>query len=153
MSLISISGHLKDAFGNPLAAAPVTFRLYNYNGNLPTVSATNILVPIVVELITDNTGLYSGTIQGNDTISPTGTVYEVNFGGGASASYSFSGAGPINLDSYPPVSSVPVPTGPVPANILGGNNTFTGANVFHWKQFIYWQQHPQRDRDVYEYQR
>src|SRR6478609_6608785 len=117
MATIAISGHLFDAFGNPLAAAPVTFRLFNFDGNLPTVINTNVLVPILVKLVTDAAGFYSGNIQGNDTISPAGTVYEVNFGGGASASYSFSGAGPINLDSYSPVSSVPVPTGPVPANI------------------------------------
>ena len=130
MALITVSGHLKDNQGNPLASTDVTFDLVNYAPNLPTVSGTNVLVPISTTLTTDNTGFYTGSIQGNDTISPASTLYQVSFGPGALAIYNFIGAGPIALDSYPPVSVIPVPVGPVPTNILTGNNIFSGTNSF-----------------------
>jgi len=130
MALITISGYLKDNQGNPLASTDVTFDLVNYAPNLPTVSGTNVLVPISTTLTTDATGLFSESIQGNDTISPASTLYQVSFGSKAMAIYSLIGAGPIDLDSYPPVSVIPVPAGPVPTSILTGNNIFSGTNAF-----------------------
>lgn len=131
MAQISISGHLFNSSGAPIANASVVFQLINYGGNLPYVSGTNILAPVTVTFTTNGSGVFSGNIQGNDTITPSGTVYQVSYGSGVVASYSFTGAGPINLDSFPPLSQVPAPSGPLPSNILTSNNVFTGSNTFN----------------------
>jgi hypothetical protein len=130
MSTIAISGHLKDPLGNALAGANVTFRLTNFT-SIPIATGTNIVVPIITTLTTDATGLFSGQIQGNDTITPANTLYQVNFTAGPLALYSFTGAGPINLDVYPPLAgATPPAVGPVPTNLLTSTNQFTGVNTF-----------------------
>lgn len=130
MALVTVTGHLYNSFGQALNGASVTFRLTNLGGNLPVITGTNIIVPIIVTLATNSSGFFTGTLQGNDTISPANTLYDVSFADTDFVSYSFVGAGPINLDSYPPVNVFPVPSGPLPSNILTSNNTFTGTNNF-----------------------
>lgn len=91
---------------------------------------TNIIVPTSLSATTDATGAYSISLQGNDTISPDGTYYSVTFATFVGANYEFVGTGPLNLNTYPPITVIPVPTSPVPTNILTSNNIFTGTNVF-----------------------
>ena len=131
MALITVSGHLFDAEGNPLVAAPVVFQIGTFNGNILTVSGTNIVIPKQVSMTTNSSGFFTGSIQGNDTISPSGTFYQVSFANKSQAIYLFTGAGPINLDSYAPTVIIPVASTPTAAvDILPLNNTFTGTNTF-----------------------
>ena len=130
MALLTITGHLFDATGTPLVGAVVRFQLVNFFNNVPTVTGTNILVPTMIPMITNSSGVYTGMLQGNDTISPLNTAYQVSFTPSVVAEYIFTGSGTINLDTFPPASQVPPPVGPVPSNILTGNNTFTGTNTF-----------------------
>lgn len=118
MALIPISGHLFDSTGTPITNANVRFQLTNFGANITTVTGTNVVVPTTVLLVTNSSGLYSGSIQGNDTITPTGTVYQVSFASSLTAQYIFTGSSPISLDSYPPATVIPVPPAPVPTNIL-----------------------------------
>ncbi len=131
MALITVSGHLKDASGAAVANGLVTAALVSLSGNLPYVSGTTVVVPLFVTFTADANGVFSGTLYGNDSITPANTLYEITYGGLTRAVYSLTGAGPVNLDSLTPVTVIPVPTGPLPTNILTSNNIFTGINNFN----------------------
>lgn len=124
MALITVSGHLFDTEGSPLVNAPVVFQLGNFNGNILTVSGTNIVIPKQISMTTDASGHFMGAIQGNDTISPSGTFYQVSFANKSQAIYLFTGAGPINLDSYPPTIIIPALSVPT-----SGNGTVTSVGL------------------------
>lgn len=130
MAQITITGHLFDSTGTAQVGAPVWFELTNLNGNVPYVSGTNVIVTTKVIVTTTAGGAYTAQIQGNDTITPANTFYKVTFNNNEVNYYSFTGAGPISLDSFTPLTTLPVPTGSVPTNILTGNNLFTGSNSF-----------------------
>jgi len=147
MALITVSGHLFDAEGNPLVAAPVVFQIGNFNGNILTVSGTNIVIPKQVTMTTNSSGFFTGSIQGNDTISPSGTFYQVSFANISQAIYLFTGAGPINLDSFAPTVIIPVAGIPtsgtttlkqvVPTGTVNGVNTvFTLPSSTTSGQFV-----------------
>jgi hypothetical protein len=130
MALITVSGTVYNSFGVAVPNAAINFRLTNLNGQIPVITSTAIIVPTTVTLTTNSSGVFTGSIQGNDTITPSGTLYEVSFAGSDFATYSFVGAGPINLNSYSPITMQPPPNGTVPTNILTGNNIFSGNNSF-----------------------
>jgi len=131
MALITVSGQLNTILGVAVPNGTVTFLLTNLEGNLPYVSGTNIIVPTIVTVTANASGAFTANIQGNDTITPAGSIYQVTYVNTTTSSYVFTGAGPINLNSYPPLSQIPVPVGPVPTNILTGNNIFTGTDTFN----------------------
>ena len=102
------------------------------------VASTGILVP---KLSTSATGTnVSLSLWGNDVVVDQAngakdtyyivTLYNTSNTPVWTASYSFTGSAPVNLVGFPSLTSVPAPSGPVPTNILTGNNTFTGTNVF-----------------------
>lgn len=130
MALITVSGHLLDASGVAQVGAPVTFELVNLNGNLPYVSGTNIIVTTKVSVTATAGGVFTAQIQGNDTITPSGTFYKFTANSNQVSYYQFVGVGPYNLDSTTPLTTFPIPVGPLPTQILTGNNTFTGSNNF-----------------------
>jgi hypothetical protein len=132
MSQITVTGHLYDSTGTPIANAPVKFTLSNLNGNTPYVNGTNIIVPSSVSTTTNSLGFFSIQIQGNDTITPAGTFYQVQYSNApyVVSNYLLTGSGPIDLDSTAPLTIFPIPVGPLPTSILTGNNTFSGSNIF-----------------------
>lgn len=130
MAQITITGHLFDSTGTPQVGAPVWFELVNLNGNVPYVSGTNVIVTTKIIVTTITGGAYTAQIQGNDTITPANTFYKVTFNNNEVNYYSFTGAGPINLDSFVSLTTFPVPTGSLPTSILTSNNVFTGTNSF-----------------------
>lgn len=130
MFQITVTGNLYDPSGTALVGAPVWFELVNLNGNVPYVSGTNIVIPQKVTVTTTSGGAFTAQIQGNDTITPPSTFYKVTFDNNQVNYYSFTGAGPINLNSFTSLTTLPVPTGSLPTNILTSNNVFTGSNSF-----------------------
>lgn len=140
MALITVSGHLFDPSGAPTAGS-VTFQLANFGANIPRVIGTNAVVATFVTFTATTAGVWSGTIQGNDTIdpgstqSPPTTYYIVSFRDAANnviraLPFQFTGAGPANLDTQGPMNSVPLPVTPNNAALLASNNTFSGSNTF-----------------------
>lgn len=142
MSQITVSGHLFNLSG-AATAGTVTFTLTNYGDNQPRVLGTNAIAPISITFAANASGVWSGSIQGNDTIDPGAsntpptTFYSVTFVDAQgrvvqSLPFQFTGAGPANLDSQAPMSTIPSPTTP-PNNaaLLAANQTFTGNNTFN----------------------
>ena len=133
MSQITVNGHLFDTTGTPLNGATVAFQLVNLAGNIPIVTGTNTVATPLVTTTTNTSGFFTVQIQGNDTISPLGTYYQVTFNGNQTAYYKFTGAGPINLDNPGSalLTTLPPPVGLPTNSILTGNNIFTGNNTFN----------------------
>jgi len=107
----TVTGTLLDPQGNAISGK-VTFTLTNYgSNNVPRVAGTNVIVNTApISLSTSATGAFSGTIQGNDTITPAGTLYVVTFYNGAavylSGTYSITGT-TLDLTSATPTSVIP----------------------------------------------
>ncbi len=113
----TVTGHVTDAAGNGLIGAVVYFRLVDsqklqvFGGDQPRVSGSEtIFVPLADQVIAGAGGAFSIVLNGNDVISPTGTMYAV--------SYSYNGFawGPIYYTitgtSFDLDSAIP---GPAPA--------------------------------------
>ncbi len=84
----------------------------NYGiGNLPRVQGTNLVVNVTpIDVLAALDGTFSATIQGNDTITPNGTLYQVTlYAGGQvflSANYSITGS-TFDLNTATPLGAVP----------------------------------------------
>ena len=131
MALITITGHLKDNQGN-IVQGSVVFQLVNYGGDNPRVSGTNIIVSIQTTVSADTAGFFTASIQGNDTIIPSGTYYQVTYRNALGkpatiVSYSFTGAGPINLDTQAVLN--PPPSPPSPATLDQTYIRIDGSNI------------------------
>jgi len=77
---VSVSGNLKDPALNNVTAPNsfVRFCLQNYGANIPRVISTGAVVAACApNFLPDTSGNISGSIQPNDTISPSGTFYRV----------------------------------------------------------------------------
>jgi len=72
-----VTGTFLDAAGNPQSGIEVSFLLDGYDGDYPRLQGTSMLVPLRVVATTDVNGKISATVDGNDTITPTGTYYRV----------------------------------------------------------------------------
>lgn len=104
MALIVVNGTLKDTTG-AVVVGSVKFRLVNFDNKIPTIGTTNLLSTNPVTVTCNGSGIFTVSLQGNDTITPTGTLYEVTLfdANGNSffvALYKFTGAGPINLNGF-----------------------------------------------------
>ena len=107
----TVTGTLIDSTGNPIANGKLTFLIQNYGvGNIPRVQGAGIVVqttPIVATASAE--GEFSVTIQGNDTITPTGTYYQVTFYNGNAvylqANYSITGSS-ANLSALTPLGAI-----------------------------------------------
>src|SRR5690348_11274425 len=103
LSATSVSFHLFDASHTPVTKNSfVRFDLHNYGSNVPRIIGGGQIVPSYVDLFPDNTGLVSGTIIGNDVISPANTYYHISYFVNGSRTYTcdivISGVS-MNLDS------------------------------------------------------
>lgn len=77
---VSVTGNLEDLGTNPSTSQTtyVLFTLRNFDGAIPRVTGTNAFVsPTSPPFYPNASGIISGTIQPNDTISPAGTYYQV----------------------------------------------------------------------------
>ena len=69
----------KDAF--------VRFELKNYGANVPRVIGSHVILSSIVDFRPDTNGIVSGTITGNDVISPINTYYSIGFFKGGTRFY------------------------------------------------------------------
>src|SRR2546422_5429357 len=115
----TVTGKLLDPQGNAIVSGHARFLLINFGiGNLPRVQGTNLVVNVTpIDVLAALDGTFSATIQGNDTITPNGTLYQVTlYAGGQvflSANYSITGS-TFDLNTATPLGAVP-PVPPAPA--------------------------------------
>ncbi len=108
----TVTGKLLDPQGNAITNGRARFLLMNYGiGNLPRVQGTFLIVNVTpIDVLAAADGTFSATIQGNDTITPLGTTYQVTlYAGGQvylSANYSITGS-TFDLNTATPASAVP----------------------------------------------
>ena len=130
MALVLVTGHLKDN-QSTIVQGSVLFQLVNWGGDNPRVFSTNTIVPIVTVANADATGFFTANIQGNDTITPAGTYYQVTYRDALGkpttiVSYSFTG-GTVNLDTLVPLN--PPPSPPSPATLDQTYIRIDGGNI------------------------
>jgi hypothetical protein len=131
-SQISVSGNLQTLGAQNASGANTfaRFTLVNYGGALPQVSGTTVAVTDTQDFHTNGSGAISGSIYGNDAISPTGTLYQVCiFNNGIQfrcANYSITAA--LNPSGFNLNTAQPVVTTP------GNPSQVTGARSFVFTQ-------------------
>lgn len=83
---VAVSGNIQNLTGAaPDASSFVRFILKNFTGFVPKVNGTTVLLPgcgqanTLCQDFTPTSGAISGTIYGNDIITPSGTFYTVQF--------------------------------------------------------------------------
>lgn len=105
---VAVSGNLKDAGVSNITGANsfVRFTVTGFGNNIPKVIGQNIIARAFTDFHPDATGNISGSLQGNDTITPSGTSYQVCiFDNGTSFkcnTYSITGT-TFNLNSATPI--------------------------------------------------
>jgi Pectate lyase superfamily protein len=113
----SVSGRLVDITGTPVSSAGALVRvtLLNYGSNLPKVTGSYTIATPKIDLTPDAAGNFSGTLTGNDQISPSGTFYRFCvISGGAQfrcADFEITGS-TWDLNSATPLSTSPAVTAP-----------------------------------------
>lgn len=133
----TISGNLSDVAGAAVTSttASAKFTLMNYGSNIPRITGTTTIVRPKATISPDDSGAISGTIVGNDTITPTGTFYRVCVWHDGRqfrcADYEITGAS-WDLNSATPLTTSPVVSPPTGDSIylrLDGGNQATGNIV------------------------
>lgn len=127
--MITITGNLKDVFGNPDLLAGLRVTLNGYGPNMPRVSGTGIIVNPDVQVTMPGDGTFSFTVNGNDVITPgpNTTFYSIAFQPGSGGTvktlnYQFSGSGSFDLSTLSPMVALPLsvpPISPVVTNPTG----------------------------------
>src|SRR5436190_12364788 len=79
LNATTIVMHIMTPSNAPSSKTVARFELKNYGNNLPRVIGSYIIVSSVVEFSPDGAGLITGTVIGNDTISPLNTYYTISF--------------------------------------------------------------------------
>lgn len=122
---VSVSGNIQNLTGStPDASSFVRFILKNYTGTVPKVNGTAVLLPgcgqanTLCQDFTPVSGAISGTIYGNDIITPTGTFYTIQFWtkGRTLFSCDYNVTGPtFNINSAACLTTPSI----APGNVLG----------------------------------
>lgn len=132
----SVSGKLVDITETavPATNALVRVELLNFGSNLPR-TGNSVIAARKVDLKPDSAGNFSGTLVGNDQISPAGTFYRFCVWSKGSrfrcADFRITGS-TLDLDSATPITTaptVPAPTGDDTYLRLDGGNKPTGNIV------------------------
>lgn len=137
---VTVSGNLKDLGGQNASGSNtfVRFTLAGYGSNIPKVAGTNVIASPCYDFHPNASGVISGTVQGNDTISvganpAGGTQYQVciYFAGQLFRCNNYTVTGStLNLNNATPNTTsptIPAPTGD--STYLrkdGGNSPLTG---------------------------
>ena len=75
-----VSGNLEYLSGGQIKQGHATFVLTNLGtGNIPRILGTAIIPWPTYDIFSDDTGLITGNIWGNDQIDPSNTLYSVTF--------------------------------------------------------------------------
>src|SRR5947207_6844834 len=115
---------LNNVQASPSSNTFVCFELFNYGNNVPQVVGSFSLVPPFVDLYPNSSGIISGNIQGNDTITPANTYYHMTFYNKVvkyySCDVSITGSS-VNLNNSSCMNVTPSPapnySGPVPVTL------------------------------------
>lgn len=105
---VNVVGNLKDAGVTNITGSNTFVRmtLTGFGNNIPKVNGSNLIGRAFTDFHPDASGNIAGTIQGNDSITPSGTAYQVCiFDNGTSFkcnNYSVTGVG-FNLNSATPL--------------------------------------------------
>jgi hypothetical protein len=108
----TVTGTVKDSQGNPVAGATVRLQLENCGaGGVCTLTGGGgIVSTLPVSTTTASDGTFSIIVNGNDTITPAGTFYEVRYIAAAgtiySANYNVTGTS-FNLNNATPLGAMP----------------------------------------------
>ncbi len=126
--MTTVSGVLKDNQGVAVQGS-LLFQIVNYDNDVPRISATNIVVPIITSTTANASGVFSVGIQGNDTITPANTYYQVTYRDSLGkpvlvASYIITGA-TFDLDTATPLAVVTPAAAAAVSISLVAPSTFT----------------------------
>ena len=107
----TVTGKITDSTGTAVAGAIVEFRLVNWGAaNMPRVAGTSIDLIKPVPATTAADGTWSVELHGNETITPTGTLYEFSVRGPGvtqgGANYEITGSGSVDLSTLMPVGAI-----------------------------------------------
>ncbi|MDE1940719.1 MAG: hypothetical protein KGI66_01245, partial [Patescibacteria group bacterium] len=113
---VTVAGNLQTLGGSSVTTSTfVRFTLKNATGTIPIVSGSGSIVKPTQDFYPDPSGDISGTIYGNDKLTPGTTYYQVCIfniqPSYPCANYEIAGTGTFNLDSATPLldSAIPVP--------------------------------------------
>ena len=146
---VTVSGNLRELGVGPATNATVVFELQNYGGNIPGVLGVGKLSEVKKEFTPDASGNISGSVYGNDVITPAGTFTRVCiFTDGRRfrcADYNITGS-TFNLNSAVPITTLPVVSPPTGDTTYirrdGGNSPIPGSLTFeadlHFKSGVPW---------------
>lgn len=135
---VTITANLQSVTGSADAAS-VTFELVNYQGTVPRVSGTCLILQTSFTAVGDGSGNISVQLWGEEQVTPSGTYYTATFfndAGGqvASVAYQFTGPGTFDLSNVVPMgqqvvaaqqpnSAIPQIFSPVSHQFLTGMNS------------------------------
>ncbi len=110
--LVAVSGNVKDVGATNATGSNtyVRFSLINFGPAIPRVIGTNVIANPVKDFHPNSLGNISGTLQGNDTITPVGTDYQVCilYQGNQFRCATYNIIGPtFNLNTAIPITSPP----------------------------------------------
>ena len=111
---VSVTGNLKDVGLSNITTnnAYVQFTLQNYGSNIPRVIGSSVIANPVTTFKPNGSGVFSGTIQPNDNLNPSGTYYRVCiFYQGNQfrcANYLLITGASFDLSTAAPLTSIPV---------------------------------------------
>ncbi|MDE1940883.1 MAG: hypothetical protein KGI66_02075 [Patescibacteria group bacterium] len=113
---VTVAGNLKTLGGSSVTTSTfVRFTLKNATDTIPVVSGSNTIVQPTQDFYPDTSGVISGTIDGNDTLTPGTTYYQVCIlniqPSYPCANYEIAGTGTFNLNSAASLqdSALPIP--------------------------------------------
>ncbi|MFZ1974735.1 MAG: hypothetical protein WAU89_17950 [Candidatus Acidiferrales bacterium] len=91
-------------------AGYIVFTLVGFQPTPPRISGTSCIAAAPIKAQANGSGAVSQVIIGNDVITPSGTLYQVDIynASGAlisSARYQFTGSGSVDLSSLTPLGS------------------------------------------------
>jgi len=112
---VSVTGNVASVGAAAASNSEIVFELQNYGGNIPKVSGTSILGDVKKIFTPDGSGNITGTLYGNDVITPTTTFYTVCVWTDGRrfrcANYRLAGA-TFDLDTATPITTSPVVAAP-----------------------------------------
>jgi hypothetical protein len=108
----AISGNLNSLLAGNAVGAQVVFILDNLHGSIPYVAGVSTMVSIQAVFTADGSGNISGSLWGNDVISPAGTQYQIIIGTQTNV-YNVAGSA-WNLNTATPATAPPANTLVIP---------------------------------------
>lgn len=132
MALCVVSGTIETILGVAVNSGTVVFQLTNFSNAVPHISGQTLLVPTPVAIPIASDGTFSVSLEGNDLISPSNTLYAVTYqtteGAFGPYLYSITGSA-VNLDSAIPVGTPAAPQFDSPFKLVIPTGAIDGVNV------------------------